>query len=168
MEGHPSGCSIAVELDVQRCHVRLKSQSRRFSVVSAEGIVDGGILVSNCELRPDVNAFVVRDLADVPGSVATRVPIVAALTLKFSSVEVAVEVHFLAGVVLMDVLARSFKVIHTVLDRVDATCDGVFCYADAVAETPAEQESFFGEVVDRVGVVREVEGFDGRYTSADV
>ena len=118
VHGHPRSGAVGIELDVERSHVGIESDAWSDAVALAEGVVDGGILVTDGKLRTDC-AFKIWDFSDIPSSKAGWVAVVSTLFSALGSVEVAMEVHLFTGVILVDGLTTSFDVVDAVLDRVD-------------------------------------------------
>lgn len=78
MESHPSFGTTVVELDIQWCHMCLKSQPGRCTL-SARTIIDSIGLVTNGELRANRNVSILRKILRNPGTEADRIPVIASL-----------------------------------------------------------------------------------------
>ena len=124
--------TILAELDVQWSHVCLECQSR-CGILGAQ-VIEGGAV---CELRPGDDVSVVRQFCGIPRSEAVRIAVIAALASVCVVGKGAVEVHFFAWIILVDVYAVTSILVAAVLYRVDAACGGVFSDSDAVSETPS-------------------------------
>lgn len=125
----------------------LEGQTRGNSVVLAESVVERRVLLADRDLRSYLDVLVIWDLVDVPRSKARWVAVVAALLVGLRAVEIAVEVHLLSGVVLVDAFAGSVEVVDAVFHRVDGACHGLFGHADRVPKTPAKDQTVIGEAV---------------------
>ena len=123
---HPSLIPAVIKLDVIRRHMCLKRQPRRRRLLLTVRVINRPIRSIHRELAPDDQPTIHRYRADVPGGETVRIAVVAALGRVHGSVEVAVEIQFLAGVVLVDVLAGAVEIVEGAFDGVDAACEGVF------------------------------------------
>ena len=126
MKSDPSLIPTIIEFDIVRRHMCLKRQSRPRRLFLTVSIIDRTVLNIYRKLTSNSQIVVHRYLAHIPSGDTLRVAVVATLWSVFGSVEVAMEVQFLAGIVLVDVLAGTVKVVDGVLDGVDAACLGVF------------------------------------------
>lgn len=134
---HPSLTPAIIELDIIRRHVRLERQSRRRRLFPTVRIINRAILKVYRKWTPNSQIAAHRDRAHIPRGETVRIAVVAALGQVGGAVEVAVEIQFLAGVVLVDVLARAVQIVDGAFDGVEAACKGVFGDSDGVAQTPA-------------------------------
>merc|ERR1712093_449292 len=122
--------------------MRLERQTRG-NPLRTEAIIHSGILVAR-ELRTNSKIIRIRDTG-IPQRIAQRISVIASLVLC-RSVEEAVVVHFFAGVGLVDIDIVAFELVDGVLDRVYSSCERLLCYADGVAQTPAEKTTCSVEV----------------------
>lgn len=104
----------------------LKCQSRPRRLCLTVCIIDRTILVINRKLTSDSQVTIQRYFAHIPNGEAIWIAVVATLRSVFGSVEVAMEVQLLAGVVLVYILAGTVEVVDGVLNGVDAACLRVF------------------------------------------
>ena len=159
MKSDPGVVAAVVEGEIQGSHVALESQPRR-GLLGAVDVVVGGVHVPDGELAADGQVATLRQVARDPGSEAERISVIAALGGVFRPVEVAVEVHFFAGIVLVDVLTVARGIIDGVFDREDAARGWMLGDTDRVAEPPSKTQPICIIRIPVCGDVGEVERLD--------
>lgn len=92
----------------------LECQPRRDVLLSASRVVERVARVER-ELATDGHVALVREVIGAPEGKTVRVAVIAALILS-RVVEESVVVHFLTGVVLMDISPGSFDLVRRVLN----------------------------------------------------
>ena len=163
MKGDPSLLSAAVELEVQRSHVRLESQPR--GRPPRAGGIRGGV---ERELAADGEVGVFRKGSRIPRGETLGVAVITALGVVRVGEQGSVEVHLLPWVVLVDVDTVTHDVVGGILDRVEPAGFGMFRDSDGVAKAPAKAESVGVELIPVGGHGAKVEGLDLAVSSADV
>lgn len=141
-----------------------KGDSRRDSIVGTKGVIDRCVLIPNSELNPSCTAEI-RNLADVPCRETGWVAIVPALNSRIGSVQIAMEVHLLARIVLIDHLTIPGNVVNRILDGIDATRHRVLCHSHGISKSPAKQQAARCMIVRGIGDVSKIKSFDGRHSS---
>lgn len=126
MKSNPSFSPAVIVLDIIWCRMCLKGQSRPRRLFLTVCIIDRTIPVINRKLTSNSQVTIRRYLTHVPNGEAIRIALVPTLWSVFGSVEVAVEIQLLTGIVLVDILAGTIEVVDGVLDGVDAACLRVF------------------------------------------
>lgn len=126
MKSNPSFIPAVIEFDIIRCRMCLKCQSRPRRLCLTVCIIDRTILVITRKLTPNSQITIQRYLAHVPNGETIRIAVVTTLWSVFGSVEVAMEVQLLTGIVLVYILAGTVEVVDGVLNGVDAACLRVF------------------------------------------
>ena len=116
MKGNPSFIPAVIELDIIRCRMCLQSQSRRGRLFLTVCIIDRTILVINRKLTSNSQVTIQRYLTHIPNGEAVRIAVVATLWSVFGSVEVAMEVQLLTGIVLVYILAGTVEIVDGVLN----------------------------------------------------
>ena len=159
MTCHPRCSPINVELDIQWSPVCLECQSGGYGGTITNRVVDSSILVSDRKRTSDCQIAIVRYLADVPNRVASGIPKILALGVIVCTVQIAVEVHLLTRVILVDVLTITRDIIRSVLNTEYAPSLWMLGDTDGVAKTPTEKRPASDEVVG-LRDVGEVEGLD--------
>lgn len=127
--------------------MRRESQPRRDAIVLADVIVRGAIWVTNRELSARHDPVVAGNRANVPSRETDWVTIVLALSTVRGSIQVAVEVHLFARVVLVNIFAETHDVVYAVLYAVDATSNWMLSNAHGIAETPSQGLALRGVIV---------------------
>jgi hypothetical protein len=85
-----------------------KGKPGRDAIIRTDIIVHSRILVADSELRSSLQARIIWDLAHVPRSKASWIPVILALASIASTIEVSMEVEFLSRVVFVDILTTPF------------------------------------------------------------
>ena len=138
MKSNPSFTPAVIELDIIRCRMCLKGQSRPRRLFLAVCIIDRTIPFINRKLTSNSQVTIQRYLTDIPNGEAIRIAVIATLWSVFGSVEVAMEVQLLTGIVLVDISAGTVEVVDGILHGIDAACLRVFRDTYRVAQSPAE------------------------------
>ena len=139
--------------------MRLECQSGRNGGPIANRIVDSGILISDRERTSDRQIGIVRYLAEIPNRVAGRVSIILTLSVVGGTIQEAMEIHFFAWVIIVDVLTITRDIVSAVFDAEDASGLRVFSNPNRVAKAPAEKCPTTAEVVG-LSNVKYVESLD--------
>jgi hypothetical protein len=111
-------------------------------------------------LRSDRQILVVGDFGNIPSREAVWITIALALGRILGAVEISMEVHLLARVVLMDILAIPGDLVCRVLYAVDAASDRVLSNANRISQPPTEAKAGCVELVCLTSHFGEIESSD--------
>lgn len=131
--------TIRSELDIQRRGVGRPRESRGDEVITADR-VGRNVRRRGRELVADLQGAEARSRR-IPHRIALRIAIVTPLATPARSVQEAVEVQLLPGIVLVDIDAVALDVVDGILDAENAARGRLLGHADRVAQTPAEQRA---------------------------
>jgi hypothetical protein len=157
--------AIRSKLDIHRRIMSREGQPRRGVLLLASLVAMRRVLLDS-KLLADRQPLVIRDLIDLPNSKAVWV---AKVLAGIRAVGVAEEVQLLAGVVLMHIHPIPLDAIDAVLNGIHGSRAGMLADADAVAQTPAEDDTLGREIIRGrgAGEVGEIERADLGQTAGD-